>query len=80
LKAADGAEEKLCFLHYPPVFGGARLQEMIDVMTAHSVKKCYYGHLHGRGRALAFEGELGGITYRLISADNLDFAPLCVME
>ena len=80
LAAAGDREEKICFLHYPPVFGGARLQEMMNVMKNHGVKECYYGHVHGRGRLLAFEGELDGITYKLISADHLNFTQMRVKD
>lgn len=80
LAAAGDAKEKICFLHYPPVFGGARHQEMMDVMKEHGVKRCFYGHIHGRGRMQAFEGELDGITYRLISADHINFTPMCIMD
>lgn len=80
LKAAGDAEEKLCFLHYPPLFGGARLDELIDVMKRYGVRRCWYGHLHGAGRALAFEGEMEGIEYRLISADHVGFSPVLVRE
>ena len=63
------------FLHYPPVFAGLRCEPILEVLRRHGVKECYYGHLHGAAHALAVEGEVDGITFRLISADRLDFAP-----
>ena len=74
LKAA-GDREKLCFLHYPPLYKGYRCQEIIDLLERYGVKACYYGHLHGPSHRLAIEGRYGGVDYRLVSADYLGFAP-----
>lgn len=78
LKAAGDAAEKLVFLHYPPFYGKYYSREMVEVMRRYGVKRCYYGHIHGSGRRLAYEGEADGIEYRLISADNVDFKPVPV--
>ncbi len=78
LEAAGDAERKICFLHYPPVFGNMVSEEMIEAMKEYGVKECYYGHIHGAGRALAFEGEADGIKYRLVSADHINFEPVPV--
>ena len=73
--------EPLVFLHYPPVFGTLRCEPILDVMKQFRVKECYYGHLHGAGAAaLATEGEVDGIRFRLISADALDFHPLRIRD
>lgn len=77
LKAA-GDREKLCFLHYPPCFGAYRCDEIMDMLTAYGVRRCYYGHLHGDSHRLAFQGVYGGVEYRLAAADYLDFCPICV--
>ena len=74
LKAA-GEREKLVFLHYPPKLLGAECTEMLELMRAYGVKNCWYGHLHSAGCAQGFEGESGGIRFRLISADHLHFIP-----
>ncbi len=66
--------EKLVFLHFPPVLDKFVCREIINVMTAHNVRKCYFGHIHGR-YAIPSEFEYEGITFRLISADYLDFCP-----
>ncbi len=76
LKAADGSKEKICFLHYPPIYGKYYAGEMIKVMHKYGVKRCYFGHIHGPGRFGAFEGEADGIIYRLVSADHVNFAPI----
>lgn len=74
LKAA-GEREKLVFLHYPPKLLTAECGEMLAMMRDYGVKRCWYGHLHSGGCALAFEGEAGGIRFQLVSADHLHFFP-----
>jgi predicted phosphohydrolase len=70
--------ETVAFLHYPPVYGSFECPEIMDVLIKYGVKRCYYGHLHGRAARTAFEGESGGVSFRLVSADRLGFAPLLV--
>lgn len=74
LKAA-GEREKLVFLHYPPKLLHHEWTEIIDLLCAYGVSRCWYGHLHSSGRRLAFEGEHRGVRFRLVSADHLRFRP-----
>lgn len=76
LRAAGECDRRLVFLHYPPIYGKFYAAGMIDVMERYGVRECFYGHIHGAGRALAFQGEDRGIRYRLVSADHLRFAPI----
>ena len=69
-------DEKILFLHYPPVTTVAVCKEMIELMKEYGVKRCYYGHLHGAAANLAAEGKYDGIDFRLISCDKLKFTPL----
>lgn len=78
LRAAGECDRKVVFLHFPPIFGRFYARGMIDVMERFGVRECYYGHIHGAGRRLAFQGEDRGIRYRLISADQVDFSPVRV--
>jgi predicted phosphohydrolase len=80
LRSADGAREKLCFLHYPPLYHKSRSDEIIDVMRSHGVKRCWYGHIHGLGHNYAFQGTMDGIEYSMVSADYLKFAPLRIYD
>ena len=80
LKAAGDAAEKLCFLHYPPLYNGYICPEMIELMKNYGVKNCLYGHIHGPGIKFAVEGERDGITYRLVSADRVGYKPVMVLE
>jgi len=79
LKAA-GEREKYCFLHYPPLYQGYRCQEIIDLLTAYGVKRCFYGHLHGGSHRLAVCGERDGVDYQLVSADYLCFKPEKILD
>ena len=48
----------------------------IALLKEYGVRRCYYGHLHGNFIRHAVQGSVDGITYRLISADGLNFCPL----
>ena len=74
LKAA-GEKEKLCFLHYPPLYQGYSCPEILELLEKYQVKACYYGHLHGGSHRLAREGTFGTVSYHLVSADYLRFYP-----
>jgi len=64
------------FLHYPPVFLGKAVDEVIGILKEAGIRRCYYGHLHGDSIPLAFSGNHEGIEMRLVSSDALGFAPL----
>ena len=76
---AGGEREKIVFLHYPPVFQNYRCEELLELLQAYEVRQCYYGHIHGRGIPLAFNGWIGCTRFELISADRLHFTPLKVL-
>lgn len=84
LKASAEAARKLggeliAFLHYPPVYGAQECTEILAVLEHYEIKKCYYGHLHGRNiMRNAVEGLYKGIEFRLISCDRLNFTPLLI--
>ncbi len=79
LKAA-GEREKLCFLHYPPLYRGYRCQEILDLLERYGVRLCCYGHLHGASHRLAIEGVQGTVDYRLVSADFVGFRPKKILD
>lgn len=74
LKSA-GEKPKLVFLHYPPRYKGYTCDEILSLLNQYDVRQCFYGHLHGASHGLAMEGQWDGITYRLLSADRLNFQP-----
>ena len=73
---AAGDREKLCFLHYPPIYQGYECPEILRLLQRYGVKQCFYGHLHGGAIPLAYQGEFFGVDCRLISADYLKFCPI----
>lgn len=79
LKSA-GEKEKVVFLHYPPLYKGYRCDEIMDLLHKYSVRRCYYGHLHGASHALAMEGLWEDIDFRLVAADRVNFTPVKVIS
>ena len=77
---AAGEREKLCFLHYPPLYRGYRCQEILDLLERYGVRICCYGHLHGASHRLAIEGVRGTVDYRLVSADFVGFRPKKILD
>ena len=74
--ASAGTGEKLCFLHYPPLYRNYICPELIALMERSGVRRCFYGHLHGPAHHIALEGLRGTINYTMVSADYLNFKPL----
>ena len=74
-KLRTAEEEILVYLHFPPVFGSFVCREFVDVLHAHGIRRCYYGHIHG-SYLLDPVTEFEGIRFGIISADYLDFTPL----
>lgn len=74
LKAGEG-KRKIVFLHYPPVFQNYRCEEILQLLQTYRVERCYYGHIHGKGCPLSFNGRIGFTEFRLVSADRLNFIP-----
>ena len=76
-KNQDGSKEIIAFLHYPPLSKALLIEnrhlEFYNVLKKYDIKTCYYGHLHGNSHADAVNGEVSGITFKLVSADYLDF-------
>lgn len=79
LKSAE-TDNRIIFLHYPPVTTATECKEIISLLKEFGVKQCYYGHLHGIAAKLSFEGEADGINFRLISCDRLGFIPLLIKK
>ena len=71
-----GEREKLVFLHYPPLFLKYRCEEILSLLREYKVSLCCYGHIHGKGCRMAFNGPVGGTEFRLVSADFLNFEPV----
>lgn len=74
LKSAK-TDEIYVFTHYPPMTNMCEGNAFTDMMKKYNVKKCFYGHLHGRSHDNRIREEYDGIKYYLISSDYLGFSP-----
>ena len=77
--ALDDGADPLVFLHYPPFFGTERTDAIVDVLHRYEIKRCFYGHVHGKAHRRAVTGITEGIDLRMISADWLNFTPYHIM-
>lgn len=75
-----GDMQKYVFLHYPPRYKGYLCDEILALLHRYQAQQCYYGHLHGASHGLAMEGLWDGVNYHLVSADRLNFCPMCVIS
>ena len=69
--------EPVVFMHFPPVFGAYKCSEFIDVMLSYGVRRCYFGHIHGKYDAPPKTNYMG-IDFYYGAADYLFFKPLLV--
>ena len=77
LKQQAGANmETVVLMHYPPVTSTQRNEHFIRLMQLHGVQRCYFGHLHGKGRNSAVVGQYEGIELAMVSADHVGFTPV----
>ena len=76
-KTCPGYEtaELVVVLHYPPLTVGQRNEPILSLLHEYDIKRCYFGHIHGPGKAAAVTGEVDGVSYFLVSADFLSFCP-----
>lgn len=70
--------ELTAFLHYPPVYYVNECREILEVLHAYDVRRCYYGHIHGVGHRYAVDGLFEGIDFRLVACDYVGFTPVAV--
>ncbi len=77
----QGAKEFLVALHYPPTNDKQQGSDFTKLMSEYGVRKCVYGHLHGRDvfpRGL--KGVYNGVEYRLVSLDYVNAVPELELE
>lgn len=79
-EAKKTGKEPVVFLHYPPLSLLEECEEIIECLKANGIKRCYYGHIHGKSSISAFNGEKYGIRFKLISADMLGFCPYLISK
>ena len=64
--------ERICFLHFPPLWADTLCQPIIDGLKKHDIHRLYFGHIHGASPTHFVHD---GIDMTLISADALGFVP-----
>ena len=67
-------KERLVFLHFPPIWNGQIFPEIVEVLQRNGIGRVFFGHIHG-SYSLPTSFVQDGISYALISADFLNFAP-----
>lgn len=72
------AEEKIVFMHYPPLDVNHRVTEFVNVLQRNNIKEVYFGHLHGDAINNALLGEIDGINYHIVASDQIGFRPIIV--
>lgn len=70
----ESGKEILVFLHFPPLWGEFRCEEILSLLKQHEIKRCYFGHIHSSYQLPSSFTE-NDIRFQLISADYLDFTP-----
>lgn len=70
-------KEIVCFLHYPPVYGGIECEKICDILREQKIKRCFYGHLHTVIDD-KLTNRIGQTQLKLISADRLNFKPFLI--
>ena len=72
-------KEIIAATHFPPLNKNREPSGFTELYKKYGVKKAYYGHLHGESAFRnAPEGEIDGVSYRLVSLDRLQAAPLWI--
>lgn len=70
--------------HYPPLlktYPQTRYTAFYNNLVAEFKQvDVLYGHLHGLGIKEALQGRINGVQYHLVSADAVNFKPLCLSQ
>ena len=69
----DGKKPIIVMMHYPPFNEDLDPSGFTELFNEYGVVKVIYGHLHAHSLNKAFEGNMGGVTYILVSCDHLNF-------
>lgn len=72
---------KIVMLHFPPTNTKGEISPFVQLMMAHHVDICLYGHLHSYAVSQrVLPKEKWGIQFYLVSADYLQFTPKCIYQ
>ena len=76
----DGFTDLIAALHFPPYNRQGPPSEFTALLEEYRVKGCLFGHIHDPGRERIFQGKHGGVDYRFVAADGVDFTPVLIRE
>lgn len=65
----------IALLHYPPFDSNLSFNAFDKLLREYRVKLVLYGHIHG---SELIEGEVGGISYKCVAADRINFSPALI--
>ena len=74
-----GGEDVTVMLHFPPLFADGIGTAFTEILEEYAVQRVVYGHLHGAGIKVGFNGQRESIDYHLVSCDALSFDPVCIV-
>lgn len=66
-------KEIIACMHYPPIIKKDEETIFSNVLNRYNIKKCIYGHLHGKALEEVIEGKIENIEYIMTSCDYLGF-------
>ena len=73
IKKLGQDKEIIVCMHYPPLSKECMQTEFSQVLKKYNVKKCIYGHLHGKSQEEGVTGNIDGIEYIMASSDYTGF-------
>ena len=65
----------LVFLHFPPIYSDYICEPILNVLKKYNIETCFYGHIHNN-YFLPRQFEYDGISFTMVAADYLNFAPM----
>ncbi len=80
IKSAKYPDNITVFTHFPPILKDYRDNETAKLLEDSKVRRCVFGHIHASGVRNAFEGNLNGVAYTLVSCDYREFMPVKIAD
>ena len=72
-KLACGSLPVVVMMHYPPLYKDLLSTPFTEILERHGVRTVVFGHLHGAGIKVGFEGLLRGVEYHLVELRRASF-------
>lgn len=76
---SSGCGRIMAFLHYPPIYSDYECRDILNLLQDYQAEVCCFGHLHGYSHRKAVTGLIGGVEYKLVSADFINFTPIKII-